>query len=523
MEGNLLFVGGDLSGIQKFIYNITSKRAMVSLKGRSYYLKDFTKNVYDEILDIPEIKNSQFKREKMEIYCSGGKFYLQVPDTKSIRNAIIDIRKTTEKKLWNEHQGQLSINIDFVPFTYEGDKVKVDGETDNIGLLWTKITEKFNALKNQKFKSLLLEDNLFEVQKVGGDVKVCQITGIEGAEKYELPFKDENGDKESLYVLDSVKEQINIGVDLMKKQHFKMLEEYADGSYLGILRMDVDGLGARFVKGFESMDKYKDFSGKLDKFFDAENGNLHTIQECYKEHLNIVYAGGDDIFVVGRWDKVIDFAETVRGEFRVYCNDILNDILEDSKLSISGGIAIVNAKYPIAKAAELAGDAEDAAKKYNNQRDKDLKDLITIGEAEDAAKKYNNGKKNAFNMFGESVSWDGEFDYVKSYKKQFVSLIDKCGLSRGILHKIMTYAAIVKENQTIEEENKNGNYKRKPDMSYLWHAAYYLTRFMGKEKDNKVVYDFCKDLRDEQLTKTENYRLVSLAARWAELELREIN
>lgn len=53
---NLLFVGGDLSGIQKFIYNITSKRAMVSLKGRSSYLKDFTKKVYNEILDIPEIK-----------------------------------------------------------------------------------------------------------------------------------------------------------------------------------------------------------------------------------------------------------------------------------------------------------------------------------------------------------------------------------------------------------------------------------------------------------------------------------
>lgn len=496
MEGNLLFVGGDLSGIQKFIYNITSKRAMVSLKGRSYYLKDFTEKVYKEILEIPEIKNSKFCRGEMKIYCSGGKFYLQVSDTESIRNAIVDIRKKTEEALWKKHHGQLSINIDFVPFCYVGDMVKVDGETYNIGLLWKKITEKFNTLKNQKFKTLLLDkyQDFFEVQKVGGDVKVCQITGIEGAEKYELPFKDENGDKESLYVLDSVKEQIDIGVDLMKNQRFKMLEEYAGNTYLGVLRMDVDNLGSKIHSDFDSMSQYKDFSGKLDKFFDSDKGNLHAIQEQYKEHLNIVYAGGDDIFVVGRWDKVIDFANNVRTQFAAYCKNMLND----TTLSISGGIAIVNAKYPIAKAAEMAGEAEDAAKKYNN------------------------GKKNAFNMFGESVSWDGEFDYVKSYKDQFVTLISKCGLSRGILHKIMTYAAIVKENQTIEEENKNGNYKRKPDMSYLWHAAYYLTRFMGKEKDNKVVYGFCKDLRDKQLVKTDNYRLVSLAARWAELELREI-
>ena len=86
----------------------------------------------------------------------------------------------------------------------------------------------------------------------------------------------------------------------------------------------------------------------------------------------------------------------------------------------------------------------------------------------------------------------------------------------------MVYAAIVKENEIIKEGNKFGNNKRKPNMSYLWHTAYYLTRFMGKEKNNKHVYDFCKDLRDRQLVKTDNYRLVSLAARWAELELREI-
>ena len=494
MDRNLLFVGGDLSGIQKFIYNITSKRAMVSLKGRSAYLRSYTDEICGKILDVSALQWNTMSKDNMKIYCSGGKFYLQLPDLEEVRSSIVAIRKKTEEELRYKHKGQLSINIDFVPFVYEGDKVNVDGETNNIGLLWTKITEKFNALKNQKFKSLLLENDLFEVQKVGGEVKVCQITGIEGAEKYGLPFEDENGDKESLYVLDSVKEQIKKGLELRDKQHFKMLEEYADGTYLGVLRMDVDGLGARFIKGFESMEKYKDFSGKLDKFFDAENGNLHTIQEQNKEHLNIVYAGGDDIFVVGRWDKVIDFADDVRTQFAAYCKNVLND----TTLSISGGIAIVNAKYPIAKAAEIAGEAEDAAKKYNN------------------------GKKNAFNMFGESVSWDGEFDYVKSYKEQFVSLIEKCGLSRGILHRIMTYAAIVKENQTIEEENKNGNYKRKPDMSYLWHAAYYLTRFMGKEKDNKVVYDFCKDLRDKQLVKTDNYRLVSLAARWAELELREI-
>ena len=498
MEGDLLFVGGDLSGIQKFIYNITSKRAMVSLKGRSHYLKTLTERICDDILDIPEIVHSKFSNDEMKIYCSGGKFYLQVPDTESIRNAIADVRKNSEEKLWKEHQGQLSINIDYVPFVYDGDQVYVDGETGNIGLLWTKITEKFNALKNQKFKSLLLDQyqNFFELQEVGGEVKVCQVTGIEGAKEYPIKFKDEDGEKEEVMTLyPSVKSQIDLGCELRDQQHFKMLEEYAGNTYLGVLRMDVDNLGSKFIHSdFDSMAQYKDFSGKLDKFFDSNNGELHVIQEQYEEYLNIVYSGGDDIFVVGRWDKVVDFADDVRIQFASYCQNVL----KDSTLSISGGIAIVNEKFPIAKAAEMAGEAENAAKKYREE-------------------------KNAFNMFGECVSWNDEFDYVKSYKDKFVSLIEIFGLSRGILHKVMTYAAIVNENQIIAEENKKGNNKRKPNMSYLWHTAYYLTRFMGKEKDNKPVYDFCKDLRDRQLLKTDNYRLVSLAARWAELEMREIN
>ena len=481
MEGNLLFVGGDLSGIQKFIYNITSKRAMVSLKGRSAYLKDITSEICDEILNIEELRNNP-QRDEMKIYCSGGKFYLQVPDNEAVRNAIYSIRRKWEKKLWTEHQGQLSVNIDFVPFVYEGDKVKVGEAVDKIGLLWWKITEKFNALKNQKFKDVLLENNLFEVQKVGGEVKVCQITGIEGAKEYTFNFKDEDGEKDDvLTVLPSVKAQIDLGLKLRDKQHFKMLEEYADKTYLGILRMDVDGLGTRFVSGFDTMAQYKEFSGKLDKFFDSENGSLHAIQERYKEHLNIVYAGGDDIFVVGRWDKVIDFAAEVKTQFSEYCNKELHD----TTLSISGGIAIVNAKLPIAKAAELAGEAEDAAKKYNG------------------------GAKNAFNMFGESVSWRHEFVKVEEWKKDMVNLCSEpTKMPRSMLHKLMLF----------------NDMRKRGEISYIWNTAYFLKRF-STDKKNDEIKAFCdkvqKELFDTQQGNN-NYRLIALAARWAELELREI-
>ncbi len=474
MNGNLLFVGGDLSGIQNFIYNITSKKAMVSLKGRSQYLKDFTDNVCNEILNIPEIQSEN--KDEMKIYSSGGKFYLQVPDTPEVQGQILKIRRETEQKLWNEHKGQLSINIDFVPFRYNNELVTIGSETGNIGILWSQITEKFNSLKNQKFKSLLLDkyDEFFEVQEVGGEVKVCAVTGIEGAKEYTFNFKEGDQFKEeSLTVLPSVKKHIDKGIQLRDEQNFKMLEDYAKDSYLGVLRMDVDGLGKRFVKSsFSSISEYRKFSQKLDNFFTTRILDIQHDAD-FKEHLNIVYAGGDDIFAVGKWNKVIEFAEKVQIEFKKY--------VSDSTLSISGGIAIVGAKFPIAKAAELAGKAEDKAKEYKN------------------------GQKNAFCMFGRTVSWDKEFEYVKRFKIRMLDMCKDENMPRSILHKIMLFADM----------------KQRGNLKYIWHTAYFFKRF--KEGKSQQIQDFCGDL-EKELYNNHNYgyELLSLSARWAELELREV-
>lgn len=356
--GHLLFVGGDLSGIQKFIYNISSKKAMVSLKGRSAYLKQYTEEVCNKIWNIKEVQSSA---EKDWIYCSGGKFYLQVPDTNGIRESIETIKSEVSAQIWNEHNGQLSINIGYVSFDYTNNKrerVIIDGKEDSIGLLWKVLTEQFQEMKNQKFKTLLIDqyDDFFKVKIIGEKQKVCAITGVESENCVKLA-KDKDGDE--IWVLPSVKEQVELGQKLRDKYHFKMLEEYAKDSYLGVLRMDVDGLGKVFIDGFPSMDEYKSFSKKLDIFFDAEGGNLYQIkkQPKYKEDMNIVYAGGDDIFAVGRWDVVIDFAAEVRNKFVSYVNK--------EGGSLSGGVAIVGDKFPIAKSAELAGEAEDAAKSYD--------------------------------------------------------------------------------------------------------------------------------------------------------------
>ena len=466
LKGNLLFVGGDLSGIQKFIYNVSSKKAAVSLKGRSEYLCLYTREVYDRLTNLPPVKSAGTK----EVYCSSGKFYFITSDTAEIREAITQCSREIESALWKEQHGQLAIAICYVPFVFaeDGKQVIVNELLGSIGLLWSAITPLCAAQKKQSFRHILTTDydQMFDVIPVGGDVKVCAVTGIESADCIEI-----TDNKDSLLVLPIVKKQIELGEQLRNKEHFKTFEDYAGETYLGILRMDVDGLGARFIRGFKDLEEYTAFSQRMAIFFDK---NIRTIQQkdYYRNDLNIIYAGGDDLFAVGRWDKIIEFAAEVRQQFMQH--------MHGESVTISGGIAIVHPKFPIAKAAILSGEAEEKAKTYNDSQ------------------------KNAICFFNQCVSWDTEYDEVLQMKNEMLYQIDSNGVSKGLLQQLMLYAQMAERG----------------DLKYLWHATYYLTR-MIKEKQNSPAKEYLQNLRDRQITRgVAHMRLIALAARWAEQELR---
>lgn len=572
-EYDKLFVGGDLSGIQKFLYNITSRHASVSLKGRSAFLSNYLRGVCNRIEDTIVGHGGSYD----ELYCSGGKFYLITDNTPTVTKAIDKCAKDVKEELWNEHKGLLGVNISHVAYREVDGKFHVEGYGDDqntsSGVLWKYCNADFARQKNQKFRDLILSHpNKFfgfksknedgtdneDCQEliVGYEHKVCALTGIESPSCRPLikedftkegltlaefeEEKDANNVSENAPVyLPSVIEQIVEGKKLSIKYKTKSFEKYAttdDGiakgikgdTYLGILRMDVDGMGKKFIIGFPTLDDYRAFSKKTKLFFEYYIGGKKYEKEDgigigylldevaqqsgkkYRDFINVIYAGGDDLFVVGRWDKVIDFAKLIHQKtIEEFKDDAYIDIFDPEKplrkISISGGIAIVKPKFPIAKAADMAGDAEEAAKQGK--------------------------EKNAFNLFGKSVSWEKEFDYVEKFKNKFVNYITNYnkdyGFSKSILHKIMLYSEIADMNVEREARGKTKNY------SYMWHISYYMTRFMDKFKGydkeqntqkrevKRKLYDFCLNLRNEQLPKSRNLELLAIAARWAELTLKD--
>lgn len=264
---------------------------------------------------------------------------------------------------------------------------------------------------------------------------------------------------------------------------------------LGVLRMDVDNLGSIFQKGIDpsrsSLSRFSALSRSLDFFF---SGYLNTVwKETDPEHSLIIYSGGDDLFIVGSWDVTLQLAERIREDFRHYtCGN--------PSFSISGGIAMIPAKFPIIKGASMSDVEESRAKAH------------TCGDRH----------KNSISFLGMALNWDYEYHAVKEAKDAIVMAInDKSKpLPRSFISKVLSHwtNAGIKNHQITAPKT-------------FWMMAYDLSRMKDRVSDEaKKNIDICKDdvcsnkpgrfFGKNICTEYNPLELWALACRWAELEIR---
>ena len=138
---------------------------------------------------------------------------------------------------------------------------------------------------------------------------------------------------------------------------------------IGVCRMDVDNLGQAFVTGFERPEKATAqerehfvtisrtaaFSRQMSLFFKCYINDILSGRFESKPALavTVVYSGGDDVFLLGAWNDVLEAAFRIRQAFTAF---------SCGALTISAGLALVDDHYPVRLSAAASGDLEDLAK-----------------------------------------------------------------------------------------------------------------------------------------------------------------
>ena len=492
-----LFVSGEFTGIQNFIYTITSKMAMKSLRGRSFYLELFIEHIIDEILEALNLSRVNL------IYSAGSQFYMLLPNVPKTIEILENYKKIVNDFLLKELGTSVYYEISHTETSAEelGNKLSENIKKENqIKEIFKRNSietsrKKLNRYSEKQLEKIFDEDS--DLNKIYNDTKECVI--CKKSEKEEILIKNsQNESNGNIEICDSCKNYIKLGRDISKSFHqkrtffmeknceenssklkfpkypkgsveivfknFETVEEVEKesekfyrfysinddyfgkgnsrnikiGNYnikstneekenslveftelvkkgkgierLAVLRADIDNLGILFQTGFEdrgfvNIDGEKEpykfvrfsktvvLSRYLSDFFKRvinlilERKNLTDEKnELFKEYCNIitertkektdgrnivlVYSGGDDVFAIGTWNDIIEFAVDLRTAFKEFSSD---------RVTLSAGIGFFDENYPIFQMAQKTGELEKLAKSYNeNEIGKTTKDAIAL-------------------------------------------------------------------------------------------------------------------------------------------------
>ncbi len=175
-QNPFLLIGGDVSGIQPYIYQIVSKYAGKNLKGRSFYLRLLTDAVVKYILKELNLFQAN------AIYNSGGSFYLIAPNTLFVQKKLEQIVETIEQKMFQTHGVTLFLALDSIELSKDALMCR-NGE--NLSKGWERLFQKRDQRKNRKFSSLVAANyaDFFEPLSFGIDTDKIIGEGISPEEK----------------------------------------------------------------------------------------------------------------------------------------------------------------------------------------------------------------------------------------------------------------------------------------------------------------------------------------------------
>ncbi len=430
---SFLMFSMDISGIQNFIYSVDSSEALKSLRAKSFYLEIMLEHIVDELLEMAELSranliysggghayillpNTRDMIEKIEIFdsktrdwfidnynielyvamgyaeCSANELMNKVDGSyadiikrvssalsskKSSRYTAEDIRKlNTQHREQHARECRVCGRVDSLTdediCKFCNSFKKVSGDILNesfISILSGEDTDK-NCVKLPYDRYMVLESESELRNRISNDPKHIR-----------------SYSKNKMYTGMNLSTKLWVG-DYSSASSFSELASASTGiKRLGVLRADVDNLGEAFVNGFSqeyvSLSRTSTFSRKLSMFFKLHindilsNGNYFISgkpgSRNAARNATIVYSGGDDVFIVGAWDDILNIGIDLQEAFRSYTQ---------GTLTLSAGVGIFPQKYPVKALARQTGSLEEASK------DMPGKNAVTLFDPQDRSNTY---------------------------------------------------------------------------------------------------------------------------------------
>ena len=526
-------IKGDISGIQNFLYEIPSDGAARQLRGRSFYIQLLTEVIAHYVLRTFKLPITNL------ILSSGGHFYILAPYTET-ETKLDALRQSISEKLWTLHKGDIACLLASTPITADDFAPThfPDKWRDVSTAVHPRKQRKWSELGHQAMFENLFEpsekksedwkfDTLgrelsnaaflvtFDVPEqpipetpewqstfraFGSEIHICTQTdptptappGTKRATVYSLGDQDFLKDTAKFqwqgipvsYDFTTLPQVIAHNPDGDVADYDDLANASKGTKWLGALRMDVDDLGTVFSNqkiGNATLSRLATLSDALRLFFE---GYVPELCRAYnaeqpKEILELIYAGGDDLFLVGGWSALPEIAEKLRSEFRAF--------VTGNHVTLSGGIAIEHRKYPLYQFAEQSGEAEKDAKR--------LSQLNTEGKPV---------KKNAISFLRTPMSWE-DFDYVSKWHQTFLGALTT---DRPLPHGMLT-----RLNQIYSPQELKGS-------RWAWRSLYYFSRL---EDRYQAHHDFIEDLRRElnQASPDRLKKFIDVVTRWTALKIRE--
>ena len=580
-------VGGDISGIQDYLYNTGSGGAAKSLRGRSFYLQLLT-----EVTALAALEALALPLTNL-LYVGGGHFYLLAPAGARSAGKLAAFQARLARALLEAHEGQLYLALASLPLAAQR------FSPGSFGAAWGEMSGLLKRDKLRRYAALgegLAREVGVPLNQGGHPEEVCLVCGREGGWQ-----PDEDGDRKcpfclsleelgnqlrtaSALVLASVPPiagrvrrweeglralgvdvqvlqpedtranvpqgttrarvwmlrsgsdgpQVNSGAPAVTSRHWLALvaprvvddrsgreriatiEELAEASQTaikqwGVLRMDVDDLGQLFREGFgerASLSRVAALSFQLRLFFEGHVGalmapyNRSGVERAGRDTVYVMYTGGDDLFIVGAWEVLPLLARDIRRAF-------VRFVAGNPRITLSGGIAVRPAKFPLYQAAAEAGRAlEGGAKAHRRAQDS------THG-------------KDALAWLGIVVGWE-EYEAVQGQVEEWERWVQDGVAPRMVLQLLRRVAD---EAEQGRGEAYRRGLLRRPGQRLLgpwtWRLVYALSRrreqarrdsrrHPGMEAAYGAYVRRLEGLEQELIWQEGSTRTIGLVARWAE-------